>query len=175
MSSTRGIDFATLTLKDALDLAVLVEEEACERYGEFADQMEMHDTPDAARFFRYMIENEEKHRIALAERRCELFGTQPSAVTRAMVFDVEAPDYDEARAFMTLREALNAALRSEEKAHAFFAAAIPRIKDASVKALFEELCAEEVEHQNLVRKEIEKAPPDPKIAAKEFADEPVGE
>ena len=85
MSSTRGIDFATLTLKDALDLAVLVEEEACERYGEFADQMEMHDTPDAARFFRYMIENEEKHRIALAERAWELASLRVLGFTRGEV------------------------------------------------------------------------------------------
>jgi len=39
MTSTLGIDFASLSLKDALDLAVLVEEEARERYEEFADQM----------------------------------------------------------------------------------------------------------------------------------------
>jgi rubrerythrin len=175
MSSTRGIDFATLSLKDALDLAVFIEEEACERYGEFADQMEMHDTQDAARFFRYMIENEEKHRSELAERRRQLFGDQPTAVSRTMIFDVEAPDYDEARAFMTLRQALSAALRSEEKAHAFFVAALPNIKDASVRELFEELCAEEVEHKRLVQVEIDKAPPDPKIASEEFADEPVGE
>ena len=33
-----------------------------------------------------------------------------------MIFDVEAPDYDEARAFMTPRQALEAALRAEKKA-----------------------------------------------------------
>ena len=175
MGSTRGIDFSSLTLKDALDLAVLIEEEACERYGEFADQMEMHDTKDAARFFRFMVENEEKHRSDLAERRRELFADEPSSVTRSMIFDVEAPDYDEARAFMTLRAALHAALRSEEKAHAFFVAALPRITDPGVRALFEELCAEEIEHERLVRAEIAKAPPDPELATEEFADEPTGE
>jgi len=175
MSSTRGIDFATLTLKDALDLAVRVEEEAYERYGELADQMEMHDTPEAAHFFRFMMANEERHRAALAARREELFGTVPSSITRAMIFDIEAPDYDEARAFMTLRAALRTALRSEEKAHAFFAAALPQIRNTSVHTLFEDLCAEEVEHQALVRHELSKAPPDPEIASEEFADDPVGE
>jgi rubrerythrin len=175
MSSTRGIDFEHLTLKDALDLAILIEEEACERYGEFVDQMEMHDTADTARFFRFMAGNEEKHRAALATRRRELFADAPTTVTRAMLFDVEAPDYDEARAFMTVRQALAAALRAEEKAHAFFEAAIPRIREASVRALFEELRAEEVGHQALVRREIANAPPDPEIASESFADEPVGE
>lgn len=174
MSSTKGIDFATITLKDALDLAVRIEEEAYERYGELADQMEKHDTPEAARFFRFMMANEDKHRAELMERRRELFADAPSSITRAMIFDIEAPDYDEARAFMTLRAALQAALRAEEKAHAFFVAALPQIENASVRTLFEDLCAEEVEHQELVRRELEKAPPDPEIASEDFADEPVG-
>jgi rubrerythrin len=175
VDKTRGIDFATLSLKDALDLAIRVEEEAYERYSELADQMELHDTPEAARFFRFMMGNEDKHRAELAERRRELFADAPSAITRAMIFDVEAPEYDEARAFMTVRQALQTALRAEEKAHAFFLAALPQIENASVKTLFEDLCAEEVEHQDMVRREIEKAPPDPAIPTEEFADEPTGE
>ena len=175
MSSTKGIDFAALSLQDALDLAVLIEEEARERYEEFADQMEVHHTPEAASFFRIMAGNEEKHRSELAARRRERFGDAPSSVTRAMLFDVEAPDYDEARAFMTVRAALGAALRSEEKAHAFFVAALPQLKDADVCTLFDELRREEVEHQELVRRELAKAPADPDLSADEFADEPVGQ
>lgn len=175
MGSTRGIDFSTLTLKDALDLAIRIEEEAYERYGELADQMELHDTPEAARFFRFMMANENKHRAELAARRDDLFSDAPSSITRAMIFDIEAPDYDEARAFMTVRAALGAALRAEEKAHAFFVSALPRIENVSVRTLFEDLCAEEVEHQELVRRELDKAPPDPEISSEDFADEPVGE
>ena len=175
MSPTQGIDFARLTLKDALDLAVLIEEEAKERYEEFADQMELHRTAEAARFFRYMATNEEKHRAELAARRSELFGEAPTSVRRTMIFDIEAPDYDQARAFMSAREALNASLRSEVKAHAFFVNALPSIGDPSVRELFEELCQEEVEHQELVKKEIAKLPPDPEFQAEDFADEPVSQ
>jgi len=173
MNATPGIDFATLTLQDALDLAILIEEEARERYEEFADQMDLHHTPEAASFFRFMAGNEEKHRAALAARRQARFGAAPPAVTRAMIFDVEAPDYDEARAFMTARAALAAALRSEEKAHAFFVAALPRLTDAEVRTLFAELRDEEVEHQDLIRRQLAAAPPDPEFAADDFADEPV--
>ncbi len=175
MSSTKGINFPTLSLKDALDLAILIEEEACERYQEFADQMEIHRTHEAAQFFRLMAGNEEKHRSELAARRVERFAAQPSSVTRSMIFDIEAPDYDEARAFMTERAALRAALRSEEKAYAFFVAALPQIKDDAVRALFEELRDEEVEHQELVRREIKKAPADPNLPDDDFGDEPVGQ
>ena len=54
MATVFGIDFSALTLKDALDLAILIEEEARERYEDFADQMEQHHTPEAGRFFRFM-------------------------------------------------------------------------------------------------------------------------
>ena len=42
------IDFASLTLQDALDLAILIEEEAKERYEEFAENLSLHHTPEAA-------------------------------------------------------------------------------------------------------------------------------
>jgi rubrerythrin len=172
--ATRGLDFATLSLRDALDLAVLIEEEAGERYLEFAQQMETHHTPEAARFFTFMAGNEEKHRAALASRRATLFGNAPLTVTRAMIFDVEAPEYDEARAYMTPRQALTAALHSEEKAWSFFSQALPRVKDGEVKKLFEELLGDELEHQALVKREIAKLALDDAFRQEDFEDAPVG-
>ncbi|MBI4957041.1 MAG: ferritin family protein [Myxococcales bacterium] len=172
MSTTRGIDFAHLSLKDALDLAVLVEEEAQERYDEFTHQMKTHDTPAAASFFAFMSGNEKKHGDELRARRLELFGDAPRTVKRAMIFDVEAPDYDQARAFMSARQALTAALESETKAHAFFVAALPAIQDPKVRALFAELRDEEVQHQMLVKAELAKLPPSEEVGDA-FADEPV--
>lgn len=175
MTGTRGIDFSRLTLQDALDLAVLIEEEARDRYEEFAGQMETHRTPEAAQFFRTMVVNEEKHRAELAARRRDLFGDAPSRVQRTMLFDVEAPDYDEARAFMTARDALNAALRCEIKAHEFFAGALPNIQDAAVRALFAELRDEEVDHERLVRAQLHRLAPDDGFRADDFGDEPVAQ
>jgi erythrin-vacuolar iron transport family protein len=174
MSSTLGIDFSRLTLVDALDLAVLIEEEARDRYLEFGEQMKLHHTPEAASFFHFMSGNEEKHRTELAARRAELFKDAPTSVDRSMLFDVEAPDYDEARASMTGREALQAAMRSETKAYQFFDQALPQITDAGVRKLFEELRQEELEHQDLVQRELDKLPPDPALGADNWEDEPVG-
>lgn len=173
--AAKGIDFSSLSLMDALDLAILVEEEAQERYEDFAAQMDQHRTPDAARFFRLMATNEAKHGQDLAARRNQLFGGAPRGVTRAMIFDVEAPDFDEARAFMSPRRAMKAALASEVKAHAFFVAALPAIKDAQVKALFEELREEEVHHQDLVKAELAKLPPDSGLSDDDFVDEPAAQ
>ena len=175
MDATRGIDFASLSLRDALDLAVLVEEEARDRYEELAEQMEVHHTPEVARFFRFMAGNEEKHRAALAARRTAECGDAPVGVHRGMIFDIEAPEYDEVRASMTVRAALATALRSEEKAHGFFVAALACVADPGVRALFEELCEEEVEHQRLVQREIERAPADPALPGTAWEDEPVSQ
>ena len=170
--ATRGIDFANLSLMDALDLAILIEEEAEERYLDFAAQMEQHRTPDAARFFRFMASNEAKHGLELSARRAERFSDAPRAVNRSMIFDVEAPDFDAARAFMSPRKAMEAALASEVKAHAFFVSALPALKDADVRTLFEELRNEEVEHQELVQLELDKLPPDSGFSDDDFVDEP---
>lgn len=173
--ATRNLDFTRLSLLDALDLAILVEEEAQERYEEFAAQMEQHRTPEAARFFRYMAANEAKHGLELSARRAERFSDAPRAVTRGMIYDIEAPDFDAARAFMTPRQAMTAALASEVKAHAFFVAALPVLKDAEVQALFEELRDEEVEHQKLVQAELAKLPPDSRLSDEDFVDEPAAQ
>jgi len=95
--SVSGIDFSKLSLRDALDLAILIEDEAQERYDEFASQMDIHHTPEAAKFFRFMSQNEAKHGSQLSERRKKMFKDEPPTVTRAMLWDVEAPDYDKTR------------------------------------------------------------------------------
>ena len=173
--STEGINYATLTLRDALDLAILIEEEAKERYEDLAAQMEAHHTPEAASFFHVMVGNEAKHGAQLAARRATLFKDAPRTVTRAMLWDVEAPEYDEVRAFMTQRQALEVALRAEQKAHAFFVAVLPNVADPEAKKLFEELRDEEIVHQRMVEAELAKLPPEPGVIGNEFEDEPVAQ
>jgi rubrerythrin len=168
----REIDFARLNVQDALDLAILIEEEAEERYQEFAEQMEAFFTPEAAKFFRFMSSNEAKHGQALRLRRQARFGDAPAAVDRNLLWDVEAPAYEKARAFITPRKVLEIALAAEIKAHDFFSGALPHIKDPDVKKLFEELRLEEVEHQELVKKQLAGQPPDDGRDPDEFIDEP---
>ncbi len=172
---TQEIDFSDLSLKDALDLAILVEDEAMERYLEFTDQMVTHHTEDSAHFFRFMAANEKKHGDELRERRERLFGNQPPAVDRSMLFDVEAPEYDRARAFMSVHEALRVAFAAETKAYEFFDRALPRIEDPDVRELFTELRQEEIEHQDLVQAEMAKLPPEQNFDPDDFVDEPRGQ
>lgn len=168
-----AIDFATLSLVDALDLAILIEDEARERYEEFAHQMTLHHTPDAARFFSEMALNETKHGDELRERRGHLFPTAPRTVTREMLWDVEAPGFDEARMFMSAHDAMDVAMAAEVKAHDYFAAALVHVTDPDVKALFTELRDEEIEHQDMVRAAMAKLPPRPTADPDDYADPPV--
>jgi erythrin-vacuolar iron transport family protein len=169
------IDVARLSLQDALDLAILVEEEAQERYLEFVDQMEKHRTKEAAAFFAAMAANELKHGQDLHARRHSLFGDAPSRVKRSMLWDVEAPDYDQTRAFMSARQAMQVALASETKAHDFFVRALPGIGDPEVKRLFQELRDEELLHQSLVREAIRALPEEEEPDPGDYEDEPVAQ
>jgi rubrerythrin len=172
---TANIDFTTLSAQDVLDLAILVEDEAAERYEELAHQLEIHRTPEAAAFFRTMVRNEATHRARLLERRTRLYGDAPRAVGRAMLWDVEAPEYDEARAFMSVRQAMETALRSEEKAHAYFVAALPHVREPEVSALLEELRDDEVLHQEMIRREMARLGAEPEAEAEDFVDEPTSQ
>jgi rubrerythrin len=172
---TKTLDLTRLDLRDALDLATLVEEEAMERYEELAAQMENQHTFEAAAFFHSMVKNEARHGEELAARRKALFGDVPRRVDRSLLWDVEAPGYETVHAFMTLREALLVALEAEVKAHEFFREALKLPVAEPVKKLFEELRLEEVLHQELVRRELSRLPPEPEVTPEDFADEPVAQ
>jgi rubrerythrin len=169
------IDFANLSIKDALDLAILVEEEAEERYRELADNLEFHNTKEAASFFRFMVTCEARHGEELSAKRRELFGDQPVSVDRSQLWDVEAPGYEAATSFMTIQEALEVALAAETKAFKFFDGALPEVEDPEVRELFTELRQEEVEHMQIVRQQMKRAPDGDGFDPTDFADEGVAQ
>jgi rubrerythrin len=118
-----------------------------------------------------MAANEGQHHAELVARRTKLFKDAPSRVDRSWFEEVEAPDRGKPRVFMGPRQALQVALESEEKAHDFFAEALPHLKDPEVEKLFAELKAEEVRHQNYIKKAMAELPPGPDLE-EEDADEP---
>jgi rubrerythrin len=165
------IDVRSLSAVDALDFAILMEDEARERYEEFARIVGGRYAGDAADMFRSMARYEAMHGAELTERRRRLFGSAASRMTRDMLDDVEAPDRGQPRVFMSARQAMEVALRSEEKAHDFFQAALRQVTDPGVKELFEELRKEELRHRELVQAALAKLPPGPDVE-EDDADEP---
>ena len=172
---TTDIDFGALSLRDTLDLAISVEEEAKERYDDFAEQMDAHRTPDAAKFFRFMAANEIKHAEKLSQQRKGLFGDEPTTADSSMLYDIEAPEFDAARAFMSVQAALDVAMEAEVKAYEFYDEALPQIGDKDVKALFVELRDEEKRHQEMIEETKAKIPAGDDFDPDDFVDGPTAQ
>lgn len=166
-----AVDFHTMTLQDALDLALSIEEEAKERYEQFAKITGGRYAGDASDMFRQMAGYEARHWDELDRKRRELFGDAPRRITPDQLDDVEAPDRGQPRTFMSARQAVEVALRAEMKAHDFFDEALKEVKDPAVRTLFEQLREEEKQHVKLVGAWIDKLPPGPDVEEDE-ADAP---
>ena len=152
------IDFKKLNLQDALDIAISIEEEANERYTEFANGVGSRYKGDAGEFFSNMAKFELKHAKELGEKRKKLFKDAPSKIAPLNIWNVEAPDHGVARTYMSPRQAAQVALAAEKKAYSFFDDAIKHIDDAEVKALFTALREEEKQHQKMVEDLLKRLP-----------------
>lgn len=174
----KTISLEDFDLKDALDLAILVEIEAQERYEEFARQIGSQATDDAGAFFTQMARNETKHALNLKSKRSELFGNEPSRMSYEALYayqEIEAPEFDRAEAFMSTKQALLVALESEKKAYEFFNKAEKSVKDENVKKLFSELKEEEIEHRKMVEAMLKTVTGDTKpLVDPSDVDEPSG-
>ena len=154
------IDFAQLNLMDALDIAILIETEAFDRYTLFTNQLGHRYPDDAAMVFSKMAESEKKHADELTKRRQALFADAPVRVNKDAIVDVEAPEISSPRWNMSPFKAFSLVLSSEEKSYAFFDKALAYIKDPEVHALFSELRDEEAEHARMIKDFIAALPPE---------------
>jgi len=153
-----SLDLSKLSLMDALDLAKLIEMEACHRYQMFASQLGRSGGYDAGAFFATMAENEAKHGQELEARRKELFGDTPARLTLDDLYDVEAPEMGAPRRGMSTLQAFEVGLAAEKKAYDFYDGALPGITDTDVRELFTELRDEETEHVEMLKVAMAKLP-----------------
>ena len=166
------LDFATLSLMDALDLATLIEVEAYKRYTQFAERLGSSADDDAASVFQSMAVNESKHGEEIAKRRIALFGDVRPNVKLDDLFDIEAPDFGASRLDLSALEAYEVALSSEKKAFDFYDGALRHVNHPEVRSLFEELRDEEAEHVRMVEEMIAKLPPSARTAPRDEDDSP---
>jgi rubrerythrin len=155
--STR-LDLSKLSLMDALDLAKLIEMEACHRYQMFATQIGTVGGYDAGGFFASMAENEAKHGQEIEARRKELFGDAPAKVSLDDLYDVEAPEMGAVQRDMSVLDAFKVGLAAEQKAYDFYNDSLPGITDPEVRELFTELRDEETEHVEMLQAAMAKLP-----------------
>ena len=116
---TTRLDLSKLSLMDALDLAILIEVEARDRYKKFSTQLGPRGGYDPASFFASMAENEAKHGREILERRERLFGNTPPNVTIEDLFDTEAPEVGAIRMTMSTKQAFEIGIQAEKKAYDF--------------------------------------------------------
>ncbi len=148
------------TVPELLAHALAIEEEARERYGELAEQMEMHHNAEAADFFRMMAKAEAAH-CEMIVRRAEGMTLPHIAPWEYRWQGAEPPesvDVGEVSYLMTRHHALWLALRAEEQGLAFFSRIVETADDPEVLAIAGELAEEEREHVALVKKLLAGSP-----------------
>ena len=135
--------------------AMAIETEAVDRYEELADQMEVHNNPEVAAFFRKMAEIEGKH-VTNVEHLCgdtELPHISPWDLAWAGDESPESPKHtDDVHYLMTPYHAIEMAIDGEQRAADFFrAVAENEAAPDDVRNLADELARDELEHVRLLR------------------------
>jgi rubrerythrin len=142
---------------DFMVQAYAMENDARDRYTEFADQMEVHNNTAVARLFRKLARIEGLH----ADRIVKEMGWRkpPSAAEAWMWRQSEAPESvpsGELHYLMQPWHALELALACEQRAVSFFTGITRSTAPADVKRIAREMAAEEREHVRLIREWMKK-------------------
>jgi rubrerythrin len=150
------VDFSRLNAQDALDIALVIEDEAQLAYEHLADWVAGDGNAEAAGFFRRMAVREKRHKEEIAVRRNELFGDVPPRHDEAAPWQAEVPDYESMGRKVSLEKAFDVAMDAETRAHDFYAEALEYLTEPVVIELFEWLKAAEIEHKRLLGEEMKR-------------------
>ena len=150
------VDFSRMDGQDALDIALVIEDEAQLAYEHLADWVAGDGNTEAADFFKRMAVREKRHKEEIASRRAELYGDNPPHHDEAAPWEAEVPDYESLGREVSLEDAFSVAMGAETRAHDFYAEAIDYIEDKSMVELFDWLRKAEIEHQRLLTEEMKR-------------------
>jgi rubrerythrin len=154
---------ATASLDAFMAAAIAMEQEAAQRYEDFADAMEIHNNRDVAALFRRLASLEARHADELLAQR----GWTSVPLVPRIAFEggegAETAPGDAVHYLMTPWHVLEFALANEERAVRFFAQLAARAGDDAVRSAALAMQAEEEEHVALVREwmaKVERPAPD---------------
>ena len=158
------------TLDEFMALALLIENEAAQRYSELADAMETHNNRDVAELFRRMAAIEAKHaQKIMAEMKWRTAPAVPIGLHSWAGFESpETTPSADVHYLMQPYQALELALAGEQRAEQFFSRLVPLAKVATVRKAARELRDEEREHVALVKEWMKKV----SKPATDWADDP---
>jgi rubrerythrin len=150
------VDFSRMDGQDALDIAIVIEDEAQLAYEHLADWVAGDGNTEAAEFFKRMAVREKRHKEEITARRTELFGDVPARHDENAPWEAEVPDYESLGREVSLEEAFNVAMSAETQAHDFYAEALEYIEDPQMSELFDWLRKAEIEHQRMLGEEMKR-------------------
>jgi rubrerythrin len=150
------VDFSKMDGRDALDISIVIEDEAQLAYEHLAEWVASDGNKEAAEFFSRMAVREKRHKTEIGDRRRELYGDAPVRHDEDAPWQAEVPDYESLGKNVSLEEAFNVAMGAETRAHDFYADAIDYIEDEAVVELFDWLRKAEIEHQRMLNEEMER-------------------
>lgn len=140
--------------------AMMIEQEAVERYHEFAARMLEYGNDAVASLFGKLAEFEAEHAFHLAKRTASMRLPRLAPGDYAWL-EKDAP-VPEAHAFvmrmLTPRLALEIALRAEERAKAFFDGVLNEASDAGIREVALDMVRDEQSHIDWVREELARVP-----------------
>jgi len=153
--------------------ACVMEAEAAERYGELADQLELHGNAEVAALFRRLASIERRHADTIADdlRRRGIARTPQVALAAPGQEGLETAPGEALHYLMTPYHALKIALENEEHALAYFSELAAGDEPEDFRRLANEFAEEEREHVALVRAWLARVPQPPEDWASD-PDEP---
>jgi rubrerythrin len=140
--------------------AIAIEREAAERYADFAQRMADLGNEPLAELFRQLAGFEAEHLDALL-RRTDGVALPELGRDEYRWLDAGAPETAARELIyrlMTPRSALVMALAAEKRAQAFFEHVFMTADDPALRALAQEMAAEEQEHAGMVERLLERTP-----------------
>ena len=147
MSEAAPQDLPINSLGVLLAHALAMESEAVDRYGELADQMEMHRKKDVASIFRRLAKAEQKHLDELEEMCADM--DLPHIAPWDFKWGGESPEaiaVDRVSYQMSVKGAVLLALDHEKKAYGFYSRVANQTSDSEIRRLARQFADEELHH-----------------------------
>lgn len=140
--------------------ALRIEQEAAERYREFASHMAEHGNDTLAELFEQLAEFEDEHTYHLARKTAGM--TLPKLAAGEHAWLDQGAREPEAHAFvyrmLTPRLALEIALRAEERAKAFFEKVLAEASDGGIREVALDMARDEQAHITRVNEALARVP-----------------
>jgi len=160
-------DFASLSPREALHVAIFIEDRNADIYRQFAELFDVFNDPESSEIadtFMDMAEEEERHAASLRQRYQERFGAEPCAITEEEIHEtIELPRVDDGQIFAIARaqvspvprnKAFEIALAAEQSALKFYSQLCEVTPDTDLRDLYQELASDENDHMRFLDKRI---------------------